>query len=231
MISLSDCFFEKNRHFHLKGYVAGHPRYPDGTVITTSPVAAMKREGFLLVAQTASGTIYHMELAELNLENDYADDTGAALKCFGFADSMLIESGVLRAKKQVELLKSAGRVLADNEMLLIMAGEETLRAYHKSNNKVKVCPIGVHLGMVQDSVLIGIPEKADFRYFPRGSSCEVYHWSDGLSGVKIQNVGGENVIFRNGSEVLCVKKGETGFLDRGTFASKVDNFGVGEASI
>ncbi|MDE7476750.1 MAG: hypothetical protein K2M91_02180 [Lachnospiraceae bacterium] len=220
MVSLTNWFIKRGNHFHLKGNVSGHPKFQDGTYITSSPVEEIQRQGNMLVARTMSGTVYYMELAELVADNDYSGNTLEAFRSFGLADSIIGEAGGLAERKKAEQLKLADKMLENNELFLLMAGEDTLKAYFKSSNKVEMCQIDVHFGMVQDSILVGLPEKVDFRYFPRWSSCEVYHLSDGLNKVKIKNTGDENVTFRNGSKAVCVRKGEIKSLNKKIFANE-----------
>lgn len=173
-----------------------------------------------LVARTKSGTIYYLELAEMFLMDDFIKGTKAALKDFGLDEGIISEAGVLSERKSVEYLKMADKLIGNNELLLIMKGASTTKAYFKSDNKVEMCNADVHIGTFQDSILVRLLGKVDFRYFPHSGSCEVYHWSDGLLGVKIHNAGTGHVVFSNQGKSLLIRRGQTQSLNRNIFANE-----------
>lgn len=220
MATLTDWGFIKGNHFHLRGIVIGHPKLTDGMDITTSYVETVVRQGDCLIAKTKSGTVYNLELAEIGMDKEVVYDTIAALKGFGLDENIIIEAQILKERKSVEYLQNADKVLDNGELLLCMAGTNTIRAYFKFCNKVEECQIRVHTGMYQDSVLVELMGKVDFRYFPKPNSCEVYHWSDGLRTVKITNTGAEQTIFDGRGTMLVIKKGEMKALEKKIFANE-----------
>lgn len=220
MVTLTDWGFIKGNHFHLRGIVTGHSKLTDGMDITTSYVETVVRQNDSLVAKTKSGTVYNLELAEIELDKEVVYDTIAALKGFGFDENIIIEAQVLKERRGIEYLENANKVLNNNELLLCMAGTNAIRAYFKFCNKVEQCQIRRHVGMYQDSILIGLMGKVDFRYFPKPNSCEVYHWSDGLKSVKIANTGAEQTIFDGRGTMLVIKKGEMKALEKKIFANE-----------
>lgn len=220
MAVLMDWGFIKGSHYHIQGIVSGHPKLTDGMDITTSYVESVIRQDNSLVVRTKTGTIYNLELAEIGMDKEVIYDTMAALKSFGFDENIIIEAQVLRERKRVEYLSNADKILNNGELLLCMAGTNTVRAYFKFCNKVEQCHIHVHTGMHQDSILIEIMGKVDFRYFPMPNSCEVYHWSDGLKSVKIVNIGTKQTVFDGRGSVLVIKKGEMKALEKKIFANE-----------
>ena len=71
-------------------------------------------------------------------------------------------------------------------------GVLTKEAYFKdSDGKITEITVTTHTGMFQDSYLVTDFDngKVDFRYwdYPRG--IKPYHWSDGLSAIRIENTG------------------------------------------
>lgn len=220
MAALTDWGFIKGNHFHLRGIVTGHLKLADGMDITTSYVETVVRQGDSLIARTKSGTVYNLELAEIGMDKEVVYDTIAVLKSFGFDENIIIEAQVLKERRGIEYLQNADKVLDNGELLLCMAGTNTIRAYFKFCNKVEECLIRVHTGMYQDSILIELMGKVDFRYFPKPNSCEVYHWSDGLKSVKIANTGAEQTIFDGRGTMLVVKKGEMKALEKKIFANE-----------
>ena len=129
MAYLTDWYFFKGNHFHLKGVVAGHQKLADGTNITTSRVETLVRQDNNLVAKTRSGTTYYLELAEMFLKDGYIEDTKDALKSFGFDEMIINEAGVLCEQKNAERLKMVDKLIGNNELLLFMKGEDTTAAY------------------------------------------------------------------------------------------------------
>lgn len=220
MAALTDWGFIKGNHFHLKGIVIDHPKLTDGMDITTSYIETVVRQGDSFIARTKSGTVYNLELAEIGMDKEVVYDTIIALKDFGFDENIIIEAQILKERKSVEYLQNADKVLDNGELLLCMAGTNAIRAYFKFCNKVEACQIRRHVGMYQDSILIGLMGKVDFRYFPKTNSCEVYHWSDGLKSVKIVNTGAEQTIFNGRGTMLVIKKGEMKALERKIFANE-----------
>ncbi len=220
MATLMDWGFINGGHYHLMGIVTGHPKLTDGMDIATSYVESVIRQDNSVVVRTKTGTIYNLELAEIGMDKEVVYDTIAVLKSFGFDENIIIEAQVLRERKGVEYLSNADRILENGELLLCMAGTNTVRAYFKFCNKVEQCQIHVHTGMHQDSILIEIMGKVDFRYFPMPNSCEVYHWSDGLKSVKIANIGITQTVFDGRGSVLVIKKGEMKALEKKIFANE-----------
>ena len=220
MAILTGWGFIKGSHYHLMGIVTGHPKLADGMDITTSYVETVVRQGDSFVAKTNSGTIYILELAEIGMDKEVVYDTIDALKGFGFDKNIIIEAQILKERRSIEYLENANKVLDNNELLLCMAGTNTIRAYFKFCNKVEQCQIRVHTGMYQDSILVELMGKVDFRYFPYPNSCEVYHWSDGLKSVKITNTGTEQTIFNGRGTMLVIKKGEMKALEKKIFANE-----------
>ena len=220
MAALTDWGFIKGNHFHLRGIVIGHSKLADGMDITTSYVETVVRQNDSLIAKTKSGTVYNLELAEIGMDKEVVYDTIAVLKSFGFNENIIIEAQILKERKSVEYLQNADKVLDNGELLLCMAGTNAIRAYFKFCNKVEQCQIRRHVGMYQDSILIGLMGKVDFRYFPKTNSCEVYHWSDGLKSVKIANTGAEQTIFEGRGTMLVIKKGEMKALEKKIFANE-----------
>lgn len=220
MAALTDWGFIKGNHFHLKGIVIDHSKLADGMDITTSYVETVVRQGDSLIAKTKSGTVYTLELAEIGMDNEVVYDTIAVLKGFGFDENIIIEAQVLKERRSIEYLQNADKVLDNGELLLCMAGTNAIRAYFKFCNKVEACQIRRHVGMYQDSILIELMGKVDFRYFPKTNSCEVYHWSDGLKTVKIANTSAEQTIFDGRGSVLVIKKGEMKALEKKIFANE-----------
>lgn len=220
MAVLTNWYFWKSSKVCLIGIVIGHPKLTDGIDITTSNVETLVRQDNNLVARTKTGTIYYLELAEMCMQEDIIDNTKTMLKRFGFEEGIISEAKLLSERKKIEYLNNVNKFIENNELLICMAGTSTIKAYFKFNEKVEECNIKVHIGTFQDSVLIRLIDKVDFRYFPKFNSCEVYHWSDYLKCVKIMNIGAENVAFESRGTMLIIRQGEIQVLEKHKFANE-----------
>lgn len=214
MAKLKDWHIAKGNHYHLMGFVNGHHRMPDDTYVTTSAIQDICVEGECLFVKTKSGTLYEMELVEIREDKFALDSTIAALKEFEISNAVVELIQKEAKKKEEEKMQSADQVLENQELLLVMFGGTVTDAYFKSDYRVEKCGVDLHVGMFQDSILITLPGKVDFRYFPNLWSCRVYSWSDGLKQVKIKNDGSEDVVFSNDDCEQRVKPGEIKVLDR-----------------
>ena len=102
-------------------------------------------------------------------------------------------------------------------------GDSACKAYYKTaEGRVVEAAIDVHPGMFADSVLIGGKVgfcECDWRYYPRGSEIECYHWSGELETVRIENIGRDFVYRGYSRDILC-KHGERITVTREDFAGE-----------
>ena len=203
------------------GIVYGHPgsRLPDGTFIHTSAVQEMAAEEGGLVLRTRSGSRYFLRPEEIDpicgedaashpaMIRDIGKETASVLALFGISggfveDCVQARRGAdARRREEEELLTEPG------ELLLTTIGTGAIRSLFRTadGTPVSVKPF-VHVGMLQDSVLITDWEgrAVDFRYFPMERGMEPYHISDGLKTIKVRNLGERAVYFgKTGREVVC----------------------------
>lgn len=191
MIQLFEWYIEKKYSNYMAcGYVAGHPKLPDGTNIHTSLLVQVEkdeRQNLSLI--TRSGNQYH--LAGEDICHKKISMTEKSLKVFGVHDFC---KGALRlsAKKQDEKRREAEKRLSENGLFLEMLGCSCLAAYFKDACGVHPLNVNVHVGTFQDSVLCRKAGVADFRYFPQGDitpMIETYHASNNIKGLLVKNLG------------------------------------------
>lgn len=103
------------------------------------------------------------------------------------------------------------RELAPGELLLEAVGVNTLRAWFQTGEGLVRLRPDVHVGMVQDSVLLWdrAERSVDFRYFPKVDRMEPYHLSDGLKTIQIRNLGNGEVVFGYHDRKVTCPPGKT----------------------
>ncbi len=212
------------------GYVFGHDRLPDNKYIHTSKIQKMvcRKEQVLLV--TLSGSYYELRWEEMNLNE--LKNTYDIWKRHYPAVTFPFDWRKLEEKIQQKRKAEAAEILSENELLLVMVEVSAFYAYLKnSQGQVRQIPIDIHVGTFQDSYLVTDWKKreVDFRYFDKLFGIKPYHWSDGLQGLKIKNVGtseitfygSERMILCKAGEVTCIKKKE--YSGEGLFSPDVVN--------
>lgn len=192
------------------GFVTGHPKLPDGLHIHTSLLKKARVEGDRLVLNTFSGSEYVLEPEEISPR--FVGETAASLAHFGVDAEFAERCLRLREETEAAERERLRRELEEGELLLEVIGTNALRAWFRAaGDKVVRLEPDIHLGMVQDSILLWDREgrTVDFRYFPKGDRLEPYHISDGLKLLQIRNLGGRDVRFgHSDNEVVC-RLGET----------------------
>jgi len=195
------------------GLVTGHPKLPNGLYCHTSPIQAARLEDDALTLETFSGSRY--VLRPEAMAPNRLEETAAGLEKLGLAPGLAERWA--QARREADELRRARQTeeLAPGELLLEVVGTNTFAAFFRSapGELVEVEP-DIHVGMFQDSVLVTDWEggTVDFRYFPKGDRLEPYHISDGLTAIRLSNLGSVAVTFGGqGREVLC-PAGEVTFL-------------------
>lgn len=100
-------------------------------------------------------------------------------------------------------------ILKDGELYLKMNGAYVQKAYWKKN-EMRTIEVRAHIGMFQDSYLVMDYDKkeVDFRYFDELFGIRPYHYSDGLNGILIDNIGSSDIGFTSGEYFVSCKTGE-----------------------
>ncbi len=204
-----------------RGLVTGHPRLPSGSYCHTSPIQTAQAEEDALTLVTAWGNRY-IRGADA-IDPGHLEETAKAMERLGLAPDAA--EGWARARQE-EMARRRARLaqeLLPGELLLDVAGTDALAAVFRTaqGELVEVQPY-VHLGMVQDSVLVTDWQggTVDFRYFPKEDRLEPYHLSDGLTAIRLNNLGGTDVSFGAASRAAACPAGEVTVLSASDHAAE-----------
>ena len=178
------------------GIVHGHQRLADGILIHTSAISAVTVEQDMAIIRTKNSE-YHCRLDEASF--DLFDEPGKRY---------FLDFENLREKYE-RRLEVPGRgdgalIVLDDEAGYYFVGA----AYRCCGEVIEVRVPTVHLGMVQDSVLMGCfiertEQAIDYRYFPFPGKVEFYSWMNeldtyiinaGTKKMKVEVKGRENMI-------------------------------------
>lgn len=211
MYQLKKWYLEMNSNgFRGHGNCYDNPNFFNGDYITTSYAVRIEaeEEEERLKLFTQSGSCYMMryeDISEASLEL-----TKKVLESRGIAVD-LQKCVALKRKKEDAAHEKIKEILKPNELYVVMPGGLGVNeAYFKTKEgNVVAIPVKVHTGRLQNSVIVSDWENGlcDWRIFPAVVSVKLYHWSDYLEAVRIENVG-ESFMFEGfGRSILC-KSGE-----------------------
>ena len=167
------------------GIVHGHQRLADGIPIHTSAISAVTVAKDMAVIKTKNSE-YHCRLDEASF--DLFDEQGQGVLP-GFEN--------LREKYERRLevpgQEDGALIVLDSEAEYYFVGA----AYRCGGEVIEVRVPSVHLGMVQDSVLMGCfiertGQAIDYRYFPFSGKVKFYAWVNELD-TYITNAGTEKI--------------------------------------
>lgn len=166
------------------GMVVDHPKL-GCQYITTSIIEDIVEQEDKLIVHTYSGSEYELDFDRIDTNNK--NQSLEALKILHVSEKIL--QTIREVKPYVPLIG-----LKDDSLYLETAGDVAVCAFYKKDNEIIRLNIGIHLGMIQDSVLIRDVEKGvDFRYFPHMfSGLEIYAW-DGFTNLVINNLSTQTV--------------------------------------
>ena len=155
------------------GIVHGHQRLADGIPIHTSAISAVTVAKDMAVIKTKNSE-YHCRLDEASF--DLFDEQGQG-----------VLPGFEKLREKYERrLEVPGQ---GDGALIVLDGEAEYyfvgAAYRCGGEVIEVRVPTVHLGMVQDSVLMGCfiertEQAIDYRYFPFPGKVEFYSWTNEL---------------------------------------------------
>lgn len=187
------------------GTASGHPKLPDGLSVNTSPVEKAWVEDGVLMLLTRSGNRYSLPPEAISPRQQ--GKTAVCLERLGLSAGLVEQWENARQeadKARLERIESGSKA---GELYLEVAGCATLAAFFRSaqGTLVEIRPY-IHVGMFQDSIMLTdwSGGTVDFRYFPKGDKIEPYHFSDGLTAIRLHNRGVNPVTFGvQGKETLC----------------------------
>lgn len=236
MLSLKNWYLKLNAiGMFLSGDVFGHYRLEDGDFINTSTI----KEVYLLekkkyVFETYSGSCY--QLAEEDMDKEHLEQTKAFMEKIEIIQSETlsekIEKGnaLLEKKRKIreKALENAmtwsQKYMKNQELYLIVDGIKILKAVVKYEDSVYEIEPSVHVGMIQDSVLICDMEhgNVDFRYFPR-NRIETYRWSKNLECIYLHNIGDGYILFNGFSDSIDCEKNQITKIERDKYGKEISS--------
>ena len=177
------------------GIVHGHQRLADGILIHTSAISAVTVEQDMAIIRTKNSE-YHCRLDEASF--DLFDKPGKRY----FLDFENLREKYER-RLEVPGQGDGALIVLDGEAEYYFVGA----AYRCGGEVIEVRSPSVHLGMIQDSVLMGCffektEQAIDYRYFPFPGRIEFYSWMDldtyitnvGTKKIKVEVKRQENMI-------------------------------------
>lgn len=191
---------------HGHGNCYGNPKFYSGQLIITSHIVRIEveNEEKQLKLFTESGSCYVLDYADI--KNSAIKSTQQVLSNMGVVID-LQKCIALKEEKIKATMEKMKELLNPNELYVAMTGGHgVVEAYFKKeDNTIVPISVSVHVGMIQDSILVAdwATGLCDWRIFPDAYAVEPYHWSDNLEAVHIENVG-EDFKFKGSSrEILC----------------------------
>lgn len=219
-----------NGIFIARGNVTGNPKINDSVRIHTSPVVSVsvdENNGEVLVFTVNS--IYHCPL-------DYWD--------FGKQDEYEIKDLIpdYDSLKEKNSAKTEYPEIEQGKVLLVLADFcdyyfHSLCVKDGNGDKIEYSTHS-HIGMFQDSFLIGLsknaprslsfPHHIDLRYFPHYKNIEFY--SDETDGMPLyaENIGNSDIYIRRSGLSFCLKPGERKELVKKNAEKDINNLPDGD---
>ena len=196
------------------GIVHGHQRLADGILIHTSAISAVMVERDMAMIRTKNSE-YHCRLDEASFE--LFDEPGKRY----FLDFENLREKYER-RLEVPGQGDGALIVLDGEAEYYFVGA----AYRCCGEVIEVRVPTVHLGMVQDSVLMGCfiertEQAIDYRYFPFPGKVEFYSWMNELD-TYITNAGTEKMKVEVKGQENLIESGCT-LLIHGTKDSRGDD--------
>ena len=183
------------------GIVHGHQRLADGILIHTSAISAVTVERDMAIIRTKNSE-YHCRLDEASFE--LFDEQGRDFLP-GFEN--------LREKYERRLevpgQGDGALIVLDREAEYYFVGA----AYRCDGEVIEVRVPSIHLGMVQDSVLMDCfiertEQAIDYRYFPFPGRVEFYSWMNDFDAY-IVNAGAQPIKVMIKAQEYAIEPGNT----------------------
>lgn len=192
------------------GIVSGHPKLAEGTDIHTSPVLYAEEMDESLVLETASGSTYHLRLAEWIVSPGREDSLSP--EQLGLSPDFWMRCAQHREKAFISEKANLRPIMKPGALFMRIVGTHILSAFWSSaDSQIRDTSIGIHLGMFQDSYLVRgayeetlVPRSVDLRLFPMRNRLEPYHISQGIKLLLVGNEGCTDIAFGSAAEnILC----------------------------
>lgn len=192
------------------GIVSGHPKLAEGTDIHTSPILHAEEMGESLVLETASGSTYHLMLAEWSISP--RKENSLSLEQLGISSDFWTRCAQCREEAFISEKADLRPIMKPGTLFMRIVGTHILSAFWSgADSQIRDTSIGIHLGMFQDSYLVrGAFEETsalrsvDLRLFPMRNRLEPYHISQGIKLLLVGNEGCTAIAFGSAAEnTLC----------------------------
>ena len=201
MPTLYNWYIDKPReHCHAHGNVVGHPKFTDSLPIHTSAIQRISLDGEIVTIETRN-TVYMAALPDCDLARERNE-------------SRLFPEGLIERLKR----EYRARVYKTKKDSVLLVYSDHCSYYfdrcivNRSGQKTEL-GMGTHLGMFQDSCLIGRAGMAvcestcDIRYFPHPGWIEYYTMDTDSLPVYLRNAGEHTLYFRMGAYWLELPPG------------------------
>lgn len=225
----------------VAGRVYGRPGWKEGKRLYSSEIKSVEMTAGMISIQTLN-SIY--ECAE-DEHAYFGKDADALNELLGeAARQRILEAAQEKGEERRRLLLT--KLPADTDKALIFVMSDAERYYFESALIVKesateiVADYHVHVGMIQDSVLIGDMDHFDFRFFPyKGNRTKFYAWDDAYEPVYVFNNGVEHIEVDCPYGAFLIKPGclellhndNEGALTKEHIAPAIDKYTVWEVSV
>lgn len=192
------------------GIISGHRKLEEGIDVHTSPALHAARMKNDLQLETASGNVYHLQMKEWSPRVGIKEPLNPAL--LGLPSDFWTQCA--RAREEACKAEEAElrTIMEPNTLFMRIVGTHILSAsWVGADSRIQNVPIGIHLGMFQDSYLIrGTYGKSeiDFRLFPVQNRLEPYHISQGIKLLQIRNEGCTDIVYGFPTEKVWCPFGE-----------------------
>lgn len=197
------------------GIISGHRKLEEGIDIHTSPVLHAARIKNDLQLETASGSVYLLRMGEWSPRVGNTEPLRPEL--LGLPEDFWERCAQAREEASRSENAELRPIMEPGTLFMRIVGAHVLSAlWAGPDAQIRDAPIGIHLGMFQNSYLIrGEYEESaashhlDFRLFPMGNRLEPYHISRGLKLLQIRNEGLTDTAFGFSSKNIACPSGTT----------------------
>lgn len=192
------------------GIVSGHKKLMEGTNVHTSPVFHVARVANNLQMETASGSVYHLQMKEWSPRTGKAEPLDAGL--LGLPADFWAQCAQVREAASETEKADLQPFMRPGTLFMRVVGTHILSAgWAGMDSRIRDAAVRIHLGMFQDSYLItgsheGFPacDNVDFRLFPMRNRLEPYHISQGIKSLLVCNEGGTDIMLGSPQKnILC----------------------------
>lgn len=192
------------------GIVSGHQKLMEGTDVHTSPIFHVARAANNLQMETASGSVYHLQMKEWSPRTGKAESLDAGL--LGLPADFWAQCAQVREAASETERADLQPFMKPGTLFMRTVGTHILSAcWAGMDSRIWDAAVSIHLGMFQDSYLItgshegfSACDNVDFRLFPMRNRLEPYHISQGIKSLLVCNEGETDIVLGSSRKnILC----------------------------